>query len=375
MTLPTVLARTCLAALLFSAPLLAQGRVDVLNSKGQVQPLSNAFIERETLDEVAFRRGSPEGRLETRRAELVVRVVHGRGSPTWESARSAREAGELIEAATLFTAAAGEDSPPWQAPLALLELAETHAARGEAGRDEALAAVDRFLGEHAEHRELPRALLLKASLAAAAGDSAAMEGAVEQVLDLEGAGRIGPDWGVRAQLTLGNARLDAGDGRGAGDAFAQGGRLAQQALDELDGRADLRATLETLSLAARGGEGAALLADGQVAQARSFFQQLQRDGADDPAVAAAAGNGLALADFAEGQHKQAQLGFARVAVTGAAVPDEHAKALYYLGQCAEALADAGLEKGGRQKARTYYQEVQERYPASHWGRLARQALP
>ncbi|MFP6757570.1 MAG: hypothetical protein VCC99_05040, partial [Alphaproteobacteria bacterium] len=130
---------------------------------------------------------------------------------------------------------------------------------------------------------------------------------------------------------------------------------------------------EALSLSARSGIGGSLLSQGQIDNARRFFEQLSRDGGNDSAIAAAAGNGLAEAGFKEDNLKDAQLAFARIAVTGASVPTEHAKALYYLGRCADSLGMQGLEKGGRQKARDYFAEVQARYPASHWARLSLQS--
>lgn len=195
---------------------------------------------------------------------------------------------------------------------------------------------------------------------------------MSRVVDLAASRTITPDWPVRAHITLGQALLTAGDGKGAGEAFTAAGLAVDEALRNLDRRGDLRPMIEALGLSARSGTGGAMLAQGNVGQARSFFRQLARDGGDDPSIAAAAGNGLAEADFIEDKLKDAQLGFARIAVTGASVPDEHAKALYYLGRCADALALKGLENGGRQKARDYYADVQARYPASHWARMSLQ---
>ena len=73
--------------------------------------------------------------------------------------------------------------------------------------------------------------------------------------------------------------------------------------------------------------------------------------------------------------KEAQMGFARVAVTGAGVPDQHAKALYYLGRCAAALGAAGKETNGQTKANQYFKDVEQRYPGTRWARLARESLP
>lgn len=374
--LPLVI--TVLVAVLtapLSAPLLAQGRIDVLNSRGQVANLAGATVVRETLSQVSFRRGGPDANVENRKTELVIKVVYGPGSEAWNEGLAARAGNRLQEAATLLTTASHETEPEWVAPLALLELAEVQALRGSSNLPAAQAAIQRFLAEFPEHRVLPRALLLSARFAAQSGNSGDAESAVQQVIDLAQQKKITPDWAARAHITMGQELLSSGDGAAAAQSFAAATSASEFALRDLGRRVDLQPVIEALALTARSGAGGALLAQGQVASARSFFQQLARDGENDPAIAAAAGNGLAEADFKDDKLKDAQLGFARIAVTGASVPDQHAKALYYLGQCASALDLKGLEKNGRQKARDYYTEVQERYPESHWARLSQKSNP
>lgn len=371
--LPVVIALSM--SMLTTTPVAAQGRIDVLNSRGQIAPLTGATVVRETLEQVSFRRGGPESKVETRKTQLVVQVVHGPGSEAWNLGLSARAGNRLQEAATLLTTATRDTEPPWVAAMALLELAEVQALRGPDNAAAAQGAIERFLTEYPEHRLLPKALLLSARFAAQSGRTDAAREAVQRVIDLAQQGSITPDWAIRAQITLGQELLAAGQGAAAGEAFTAAGLAGESALRDLGRRDDLKPLIAALSLSARSGTGGALLAQGRIGQARTFFQQLERDGGDDPAIAAAAGNGLAEADFKDDKLKDAQLGFARIAVTGASVPDQHAKALYYLGRCAAALGQKGLEKNGRQKSRDYYNEVQDRYPASHWARLSQQSHP
>jgi TolA-binding protein len=358
---------------LLSTPSTAQGRIDVLNSRDQIAPLAGATVVRETLQQVSFQRGGPDSKVETRKTELVVRVVYGQGSAAWEAGLAAREGNRLQEAATLFTTASHETEPSWVAPVALLELAEIQALRGPENLATAQTAVERFLAEYSDHRLLPRALLLSARIAAQSGRMDRAREDVQKVIDLAQQKSVTPDWAVRSQITLGQELLSSGDGVAAGDAFAAATLATESALRDLGRRADLLPAIEALGLSARSGAGGALLAQGQISSARSFFQQLAQDGGDDPAIAAAAGNGLAEADFKDNKLKDAQLGFTRIAVTGASIPDQHAKALYYLGRCASALDQKGQEKNGRQMARDYFSEVQARYPASHWARLSQQS--
>lgn len=359
-----------LLALVCRAP--AQGRVDVIDARGQVRPLPNATVQSETLDEVRFLRGD---RSETRKTSSVVAIEYGPGSATFEDASAARAAGDLANAANLYTAATRDTDPPWVAAHAWLALADLQLSRGPEHRSAALAAVDEFLKLYPEHRLLPEALLLEARAAAALSDRAAADEAVRRVQQLADSGRITPEWAARAQIQRGELLLEAGQAREAGLAFDAAQQAANGALARLGERTDLEPTLKQLALEARSGAGGALLAGGDVNGARAFFQRLQQESSGDPAVALTAGNGLAEASFQEGQLKAAQFAFAQVAVKGTAHPDQHAKALYFLGRCAESLDEQGLERNGRSRAVEYYKEVSERYPGSRWARLAEQSIP
>jgi TolA-binding protein len=350
------------------------GRIEVLNSRGEVAPLGGTTVLSETLDEVQFRR-TGSSRNETRQTPRIVKIVYGAGSATLEQARAAVEAGDVREAVALYTAASNESDPPWMASHVLLELAELHASQGKDSLAQARASVQRFLDGYPEHRMLPQALLAMATYAAGLGDATAADDSVRAVLDLARDGRITADWTPRAHLTLGRALLEAGDAAKAATSFSAAEQSASAARRALADRADLQTDVDELALAARSGTGAAMLVGGDVSGARNYFRQLLSDGSGDGHIVAAATNGLAEADFLEEKLKDAQVGFARVAVTAAGTPEEHAKALYYLGRCSDALADAGKERTGRTSARTYYQEVLARYPASHWARLAQQNLP
>lgn len=363
---------TAVAIVALTMSMTAQGRIEVLNSRGEVTPLAGVIILSETLSQVQFRR-LDSTRTETRDSSRVVRVVYGKGSPTYQNAQAVLQQGDLRNAVALLTTASNETDPPWMAAVALLELADVQSRQGADQIAAARATLKRFRDTYPEHRLLPEALLQEAEYASAAGDRTAADAAVRAVLDLAGASRISADWAIRAQLGLGRALLAGGDGKGAGEAFADAEQAAASA--NLGDRTDLAPVVAELALAARSGVGASMLASGDVAGARTYFTRLQKDGAGDVAVAAAAANGLAEANFMERKLKDAQLGFARVAVTAAAVPEEHAKALYFLGQCAESLAAEGKERNGQAIAREYYQEVQARYPGSHWARLAQESIP
>ena len=202
------------------------------------------------------------------------------------------------------------------------------------------------------------------------------EAAIARVRSLVTADKLTPDWNARSHLEDGQNLLDAGKHAEARIAFAAAETAARDARFIVEDRSDLGPVLDSLALQARSGGGSALLASGDLSGARAFFDRLENDGSDDPAIRTAALNGKAEADFLDsGRLKDAQLGFARVVVLGAGVPSEHARAMYFLGRCSEALAEAGQETNGRARAHQYYKDVEQRYPGTRWARLARESLP
>jgi len=353
----------------------AAGRIDVLNNRGEVRPLAGTTVESETLDEVRYTRAGSD-RTESQQTKVVVHIEYGKGTPGYEGGLAALAQGDLLNAVNLLKAAADakDANPPWAAAHARLALAEALAQKGDTA--DARAALAQFRSDYPEHRLTPRALLLSARYASAAGEASVAAADIQQVQSLVSSGKVTPDWGVRAHLEHGQNLLDAGDHADARTAFQAAQAAAQRGRDIVEDRPDLGPVLDSLVLEARSGVGSAMLASGDLAGARSFFDALMNDGASDPAIRAAALNGKAEADFLDRNRlKDAQLGFARVAVIGAGVPNEHAKALYYLGQCCEALGEAGQEANGRARAQQYYKDVEKRYPGTRWARLARESLP
>jgi outer membrane protein assembly factor BamD (BamD/ComL family) len=351
----------------------AQGRVDVLNKERAVLRQANAVVQSETLDTVKFVQGRNAREFAT---SDVVYIDYGKGSTSYERGLVALAEGDLLNAETLFGAASKDTDPPWVAAHALLKQAESAARRGTAGRSAAQSAISEFLTRFPDHRLLPEALLARARYAAAGGDKATMQQSVDAVVDLSRSNRVTPDWAARAHLLAGDLLLEAADADGATRAYGAAESAVTTGTSALGDRPDLKPVLERIGLAARTGTASCMLASDDVAGARSYYTRLASDGKDDPAVQAAARNGLAECDFREdGKLKEAQLGFAKVAITSVGTPTEHARALFFLGRCSEELDKAGREPGGRSRAISYFQEVADRYPETRWGRLALQSLP
>ncbi len=367
-----VAAVLALALALCGGAVAQQGSITVLNRerKPTVQP---GTVVSESLVTVKLKRGEAERSYDTKD---VSDISYGPGSQAFENGLKALAANDLANAESLFAQAASDSQPGWVAAHALLRQAEAAARRGPTRLSQAREGIEQFLKRFPDHRLLPQALLDKARYAFLAGDAAATDAAVAQVLQLAKDGKVTPDWSVRAQLVLADLRLDAGDAKAATAAYAAAEQAAQAAQPGLADRPDLVPAIADLSLSARVGTASCMLAGGDLAGARAYYAKLAADGKDRADVQAAAANGLAECDFRDKDRlKEAQLGFARTAVTAFDVPSERARALYFLGRCAEELGKQDAEPDGRQKAAAYFKEVADRYPATRWARLAQQSKP
>ncbi len=351
------------------------GRVQFFNRDGERRTDSGVTVLSETLDEIKYARSNGSNR--TLKTNTVISVQYGAGTAAYDEGLSALAQGntEITNALSLLVRASKETDPPWVAAAAQLAVADAE-SRIRGGERKAAAAIDAFLTRFVDHRRTPEALLAKARYLAAAGDLSGAGQAIAAVKALAQANRISPDWKPRSSLVYGELLLAAEDTRQAKEQFAEAERAVGLAGAEVTERPDLSATLDILGLQARVGTASVMLAGGDVAGARTYYNRLAQDGKDDPAVAIAAANGLAECDYrAGGRLKQAQYGFAKAAVIAAGVPDEHARALYYLGRCASDLGADGREPKGPILASVYFKEVQARYPDTKWARLAQQAQP
>jgi outer membrane protein assembly factor BamD (BamD/ComL family) len=363
------------AALLLAAECAGAQVITVLTQDRKPSPQRGAIVVEETLDTVRYTRDGSD-KVASYDTKIVVSIDYGPGSDAYERGLKALASDDLVNAESLFGAASKDSTPGWVAAHALLRQAEAAARRGADGRKVARAAIAEFLTRFKEHRLLPEALLAKAAYAGLDGASAEADEAIASVVKLAQDGRVTADWAVRAQVAAGDGKLAAGDARGAASAYTAAASAASAARGALADRSDLLQRVEDFALQARVGSASCLLADGDVAGARSFYTQLAADGQQNPAVQAAAANGLAECDFREpGKLKQAQHAFATVAVTAAGIPTERARALYFLGQCAEQLGAENREPSARPKASAYYEEVLARYPETRWARLAQASLP
>lgn len=359
------------ATLALAVPSFAQRVTIEYYRDGEPRTVAAPLLS-ETMSGVTFQQGNTQRTIEP---DDLIGITYGRGPAAFEAGMSALADGDATNAVTQFGLAAELDDPAWVAPLSLLRQAEASLLRGSAGRSVAEGALSDFRSRFPDHRLTPDALLLQSRAAFAGDDVSAALPHLDAIIALVDEGKATADWQARALIEKGDSLL-ASDVRAAREAYDAATRAVDGAQRVATDRPHLAPAIASLGLRARAGSGSCLLAQGDLNGARSFYRDLLRDGEDDSAVQAAALNGLAECDFRdEGKLKDAQLGFAKVALTAVATPEEHARSLYYLGRTLQALGEAGDEPGWRQRATAYYDEVQERYPNSRWARMARDANP
>ncbi len=296
-------------------------------------------------------------------------VYFGRGDFESASARFRLTAGDAAARGVVQAAArllAGESLLRW-------------ASQDPSHLSEAADELRTFLDDHPDNREVPHARYLLGRVAMLSGENAAAAESLGALFgELQGdtaTEGYAPALCLRAGLDAADAKLAAGDTAGAKELYAScDAAIAsyRASLDESEERlAPVLATLQTLAARAALGEGFCSLADGQVRQARTFFEgKLSGNGSVPAAQRFGASFGLAECDFAEEKWRDAQLAYAHVSAIDHTSRDRVARALVRLAQCAEKLRDTDY----RQDFRNWLTTVVERYGDTPAARQARELL-
>ncbi len=384
------IAAVLLSAPLFVAPLFAlpaagqDGPIrpdQVSGRKRTGSPVTvSGVVTSNTLEEVLIDQSGKEVKMP---AQLVDRIDWGDAPLSFHDGLLYFERKDFESAAARFRLAAGDAA----ARDVVRASARLHAgasllnwgAADPAHLAEAKEELQGFLDDYADNREVPRAryLLGRAQLLAGEADAAAttLEGLFGELQGETATQGYAPALCLTAGLDAADAKLQAGDVDGAKALYAScdAALTAYRAtLDETDEVA--AATLaELVPLAARAslGEGFCALAEGQVRQARTFFEgKLSGNGSVPDAQRFGAAFGLAECDFAEEKWRQAQLACARISATDHTSRERVARALVRMAQCAEKLGDTDY----RQDYRIWLTTVVERYGDTTVASEARELL-
>lgn len=317
---------------------------------GKRQVVTGTVIS-DGLDEVVVERGGKESKIDTVEVE---RIAWGGLSAAMREADVYFERGDFENAAAKYRLATDSETRDVVQAVArqrtgeaLLRLGSTDPSK----YTEAVAEFDRFISDHSKNRALPQVRWMKARAALLGGD--ATTAATEfGALYNEGAGTTptpgyDPLLCVRAGVAGAQAQLEAGDTLAARDMF--GGiksRLSAMISQAEPGNA-AAVELERLAAEADLGEGFALIASAQGAQAENFFNARLSSSDSSPTTRFGATLGLAEAHYQQKEYSDARLLFTRVAALDFTSRDRIALALVRQAQCRIQLKDGEWKPAAR----------------------------
>ena len=359
----TLAALACAA--LAAGPALAQGgRPDQVSyvSKGEPTQVSGTLVTA-TLDEVVI---DVSGAERTIPGDRVLRVTLNRVPDSFREAELLQTSGDAENAAALFASVAGDDGEN-DVVRGYARLREAQALFA-AGADDpgafqrASEAAARLPQDLANHRAVPESRLLAGRAMRMAGDAAGAAASLGALYAEASAGEPPAGYGLdlvfAAGLESAQALLAAGDITGGKDLLTALEREIPKRLAGLEAGDPQASRLAELGELARLGEGWALLADDKATPARSFFQSLL-DGAspDQGVLRTGARLGLADALAAGGEHRRAQIEYARTTASAPHADELVARATVGLARATLSLADPGAEA----TAQTLAESVIARY--------------
>jgi len=360
---------------------LQDGRPDLVIIAGRRDsevPIAGTLVEAR-LDRVVI---EVDGEEKSYDHTKVLRVQLNRLPVEFEDGRKHVKAGRYAEAVEAFSEVARTaDRAPVQA-AALLEAIGAEVGMSSAdpaaiGRARALA--DRFVSEHGDHRDVPRARRWQARLAHVEGDTGVAIDRYSALLgELSGAeAAVGyePILCLEAGLAGAHAALDAGENDRARDLFANLEEAATAVASARDADDPVAIEAEAVRERAQLGEGWILLAGGQGTQAESFFKSRAKRPEDGGQLSTAlarfeARMGLARSYEAAGKLRDAQVEYAAVSATAFGAQDLVARAL--LGLAATTLELGDTE--ARAQARLWLEELLKRFPDTPSARPGRELL-
>jgi len=336
------------------------GRPDqvFVRERRNVRPVSGVVVSAD-LSGVVIDVGDRERRFP---AEDVVRVSLNQVPDSYKEGRARAQSGDFENAAASFAAAADDSD----ASAAVRAVARLRAAQNlllltatDPGRaSDAVAAAERFISNHATHRDLPSVRLLLGRAQLLAGNASAAADTLEALLREAQGSTVPEGYDVltcyRAGLLAAHAAVAADDAARAETLFGVLDSALPGVISDLDAEDDRLPELQTLRGLAQLGEGVTLLARGRSTQARSFFQtRLEVAEGTTETVRAATRLGLAKAMLAAEESRQAQIEFAGVSATIFGDRDLLADALLGLAQASLAAGN-----GGRDQARACLEQIQ-----------------
>lgn len=280
----------------------------------------------------------------------VVRITFGTVPPSYRDGRQYMTRGDYENAAAQFRIAAGDASARsvvqararLLAGESLLRWGATDPVRLAEGAEE----LNRFIGDHADNLELPKAQALRARALLLLSDGKAAGELYRSIFQKLDAGTPAPGYDamdcLRAGLAAGRSFFKAGDSLAGREILQQLDSACGIVIGQMSPNDSNQTEAKNIQGAAQLGPAYADLAGGNTRQALTTFEgNLRRSDPSSPATYYGSAMGKGLCHQAEGEMRAAQLEFAKVAALDYIDRDRVAQAYVSWCECAKILADEG----------------------------------
>lgn len=288
----------------------------------------------------------------------IVRVTFGTVPPSYRDGRQYMTRGDYENAAAQFRIAAGDASAREvvQARARLLagESLLRWGATDPVRLAEAAEELNRFIGDHGDNLELPKAQALRARALLLLSDGKAAGELYRSIFQKLDAGTPAPGYNamgcLRAGLAAGRAFFDAGDSLAGREILQQLDSACDAVIGQMSPDDSDRTEATNIQGEAQLGPAYADLAGGNTRQALTTFEgNLRRADPSSPATYYGSAMGKGLCHQAEGEMRAAQLEFAKVAALDYIDRDRVAQAYVSWCECANILADEGYLEAVQQR--------------------------
>jgi tetratricopeptide (TPR) repeat protein len=181
--------------------------------------------------------------------------------------------------------------------------------------------------------------------------------------------KLGVIWEARAKYEKALAQMNGGKYDDAERDLRSAMTFATEQARSAKNDPELMASLNRIAGLARLNQGTVLIKKKKNSEARRFFEEILNDKSSSRDARAGAMCGLGECLLAEKKFKEAQEQFAEAKVLFFDLPEEGARATFFLGQLCLELKDK--EPNYKKRAKDYFQEVIELYPETSWAKRAR----
>lgn len=358
-----------------STDLSAQNRdVIIRKDTGKKQAVDKVISE--TYKEITYKSQSSERKID---ADKIKEIIYYDIPGPYRAAMTYMEKAEYENAINSFELAMEKRTArSWVKTYSLYHIARSYqmwGSKSKAQLGKAITTYQDLLKRDPETRFYPEVLYNIAACYAAQGDSAKAVKAFEELGNEARNKKLGIRWEAKAKYDKAFTQLSAGKFDDAERDFRSAMTFASdqsRSVAKTGENPALVTELDQLSTMARLNQGTVMIRKNKISDARRFFNDILNNASASRAAKAGASCGLAECLLTEGKLKEAQVEFAKSKVLYFDIPEEGAKATYFLGELCLLLKTR--EPAYKKAAKGYFQEVLDVYPETSWANKARAKL-